>query len=255
MGDGRRRPWKIRALIDHRFEIGAVAVAAESSCGSARSDRGAIERRTICRAAQSGANDSSGTSDFSAQDRSIDRVAAVQFGGKLFLQKPMSPTQVLRSVMDLLQPASQPIASILAVDADAERLALLKTILEPQGLQLTCLADAAQFWEHLKAVQPDLLILDVDLPIVSGANLCQSVRQDSQWNWLPIVFLAAGNDAATVQQVFQAGADDCLFEPIDPAEISLRVLNRLKRSQLLRAQAETDVLTGIANRQQATQAF
>ncbi|NEQ23112.1 MAG: response regulator, partial [Microcoleus sp. SIO2G3] len=192
---------------------------------------------------------------FSAQDRSIDRVAAVQLGGQLFLQKPMQPAQVLRSVTEVLQPPSQPIAHILAVDADEQLLVQLKTTLEPQGLQLTCLSDPTQFWEHLKAVQPDLLILDAALPTLSGIELCQSVRQDAQWNWLPIVFLIASNDASTMQQVFTAGADDCLLKPIAPEELSLRVLNRLKRSQLLRTQAETDVLTGIANRQQATQAF
>ena len=192
---------------------------------------------------------------FSAQDRSSDRIAAVKLGGQLFLQKPMSPAQVLRAIAEVLQPPPQTSAHILAVDRDQQLLALLKAVLEPQGLQLTCLADTSEFWETLKGVQPDLLILDVDLPEVNGVELCQSVRQDIQWNWLPIVFLTTPSDPAIVQQVFAAGADDCLFKPPVPEDLSLRVLNRLQRSQLLRVQAETDVLTGIANRQQATQAF
>jgi diguanylate cyclase (GGDEF)-like protein len=190
---------------------------------------------------------------FSAQDTTIDRVAVVQTGGQLFLQKPATPAQVLRAVVEVLQPSID--TKVFAVDDDPQFLLALKALLEPQGIQLNCLENPYQFWETLKSVQPDLLILDINMPGISGFELCQSVRQDFQWNWLPILFLSAYTDADTLQQGFAIGADDYLTKPLVPVELSNRIFNRLKRSRLLRSQAEIDSLTGISNRQQATQAF
>lgn len=192
---------------------------------------------------------------FSAQDRSADRVTAAKLGGQMFVQKPTTPSQVLQAVAEVLQQSNPIDAKMLAVDDDPQTLAALKALLEPQGIQLTCLEDPTQFWETLKSIQPDLLILDINMPGLNGLDLCQSVRRDFQWNWLPIVFLTVRTDAEALQLVFAAGADDYVPKPIAPTELSIRILNRLKRSRLLRVQAETDILTGVANRQQATQAL
>jgi diguanylate cyclase (GGDEF)-like protein len=191
----------------------------------------------------------------SAQHWSLDRVAAAKSGGQIFLQKPTTASQVLQAVAEVLKQPNLMDAKVLAVDDDPQILAALRVLLEPQGMHLTCLEDPTYFWETLKSVQPDLLILDIMMPNVSGVELCQSVRQDVEWNWLPILFLTARTDAEMLQQVFASGADDCVIKPILPEELSVRVLNRLKRSQLLRTQAETDSITGIFNRQQGTQAL
>lgn len=192
---------------------------------------------------------------FSAQDKSADRLIALKLGGQLFLQKPTTPSQVLRAVVGLLQPSNCLDAKILAVDDDPQILLLLKEILEPEGISLTGLQDSSEFWETLKSIQPDLLILDINLSTLSGLDLCQSVRNDFQWSWLPILFLTGNADRETIQQVFAVGADDYVTKPIVDKELSIQVLNRLKRSRLLRSQAETDVLTGVNNRQQSTQAL
>jgi diguanylate cyclase (GGDEF)-like protein len=192
---------------------------------------------------------------FSAQDKSADRLTALKLGGQLFLQKPTTPFQVLRAVVGLLQPPNCLDAKILAVDDDPQVLLLLKEILEPEGISLTGLQDPSEFWETLKSIQPDLLILDINLATLSGLDLCQSVRNDFQWSWLPILFLTINADRETIQQVFAVGADDYVTKPILAKELSIQVLNRLKRSRLLRSQAETDVLTGVSNRQQSTQAL
>ncbi|OLP19749.1 hypothetical protein BST81_04235 [Leptolyngbya sp. 'hensonii'] len=192
---------------------------------------------------------------FSNHDGSADRISMVNSGAQIFLPKPIAPTEVLQAITEVLQ-LSEPLdAKVLAVDDDPQILALTRSILEPQGLQVTCLQDAGQFWEILKSTQPDLLILDVDMLVFSGLELCQSVRQDFQWNWLPVLFLSVKNDSATLRQLFNAGADDYISKPIVPDELLNRVCNRLKRSRLLRNQAQTDALTGVANRQQATQAM
>jgi diguanylate cyclase (GGDEF)-like protein len=152
-----------------------------------------------------------------------------------------------------LQPDRPTIVKIMAVDDDRLMLLMLKTVLEPWGVQLTSLQNPQQFWQTLATVQPDLLILDVELPEISGLELCQAVRNSPQWSWLPILFLSAHSQASVVHRVFEAGADDYVTKPIVPPELISRIFNRLERTRLLRSMAETDLLTGLLNRQRSTQ--
>jgi len=107
--------------------------------------------------------------------------------------------------------------------------------------------------EHVEQSNPDLLILDVEMPQVSGIELCQVVRNDPRWSELPVLFLSAHMDALTVNRVFTAGADDYVSKPILGPELIARVLNRLERTHILHRVAETDVLTGVANRRKFIQ--
>jgi DNA-binding response OmpR family regulator len=96
------------------------------------------------------------------------------------------------------------------------------------------------FWQTLKTVQPDLLILDVNLPQANGLELCRSVRQDFRWHWLPVVLLTDQQDSATRQQGYAAGADDFIAKANLTTELALRVLNRLNRSRSRRPTPEKD---------------
>ncbi|HST42763.1 MAG TPA: diguanylate cyclase, partial [Conexibacter sp.] len=78
-------------------------------------------------------------------------------------------------------------------------------------------------------------------------------RNDHRWATVPILFLTRHSDPATVHGVFAAGADDYLTKPIVPAELLARIRNRMERFALHRMLAETDVLTGVANRSSSTQ--
>lgn len=192
---------------------------------------------------------------FAAQEQLSDRLAAVQLGAKLFLSTTIAPAQVLHAVAKLLHELNWSVAKILVVDADPQTASSLKASLVRYPIELTALPDPAQFWETLKTVHPDLLILNAQFPNCDGLDLCQSVRQDSQWSWLPILVLTVEPTPDLLQRAFAAGADDYAIKPIDLPVLSTQIFNRLQRSRLLRSQAETDVLTELANRQQSTQAL
>ncbi|BAY37007.1 two-component hybrid sensor and regulator [Nostoc sp. NIES-2111] len=130
-------------------------------------------------------------------------------------------------------------AKVLAVDDDPQILALLQTLLHPWGLQVITLDDPRQFWEKLADVNPDLLILDVEMPHTNGIEICQVVRNDSQWSELPILFLTVHNDREIVNQVFSVGADDFVSKPIVGPELVTRIINRLERVKLLRKVSES----------------
>ena len=169
---------------------------------------------------------------FTAKENFADRVKVARLGGRGFLQKPVSPVEVIDAIARVLQQSSTPEAKLLIVDDDSQLLDFLRTLLEPWAFKLTLLDDPKQFWTTLEQSAPDLLILDVDMPELSGIDLCQVVRNDPRWSDLPVLFLSAYIDAQTVHQVFTAGADDYVNKPIVGPELVARVLNRLDRTKI-----------------------
>jgi PAS domain S-box-containing protein len=128
---------------------------------------------------------------------------------------------------------SQYQAEILVVDDDPKILALLETLLVPWGIKVYTVNHPKYFWEILKVTKPDLLILDVEMPEVSGIELCQAIRNDPDWSNLPILFLTVHTDTNIVNQVFTVGADDFVNKPIVGPELVTRIINRLERVRLL----------------------
>ena len=190
---------------------------------------------------------------FTEQPDLTERLEVARLGGRTFLQKSAPPAQVLETVGQVLHQADRAKGRVLVVDDDPVLLAIVRSLLEPWGLKITCLADPQQFWEMLEATSPDLLILDIEMPQISGIELCQIVRNDSRWSGLPILFLTAHSDADTVNQVFSVGADDFVSKPIVGPELVTRIINRLERIRFLQNLAETDPLTKLVTRQKATQ--
>ncbi|MDQ2695511.1 MAG: response regulator [Pseudomonadota bacterium] len=187
------------------------------------------------------------------RDAFAERVEVARLGGRGYLQKPLSTAQVLEAVSLVLQRPRSATAHILAVDDDPQVLALLRSLLAPQDMRLTALEDPRQFWETLREAGPDLLILDMEMPYLSGIELCRVVRNDPRWRTLPVLFMTAFASAEVVQRLFAAGADDFVAKPIVGPELVARINNRLERARLLREVAETDPLTGLANRHKSVQ--
>ena len=188
-----------------------------------------------------------------SHDRLTDRLEVAQLGGHSFLHKPLPPAQVLKAIAQAAQQAETAKQRVMVVDEDLQILATLKEFLEPWGLSVTTLNNPQRFWETLKSCSPDLLILDVKMPAVSGVELCQIIRNNSRWGRLPIIFLTAHTDAAIVNQMFSVGADDFVSKPIVGPELVSRIINRLERLKLLQNAAETDYLTKLSNRHKSTQ--
>lgn len=171
---------------------------------------------------------------FTAQESFTQRVKVARLGGRGFLQKPVTPAQAMEAISQLLQQSSKTEAKLLLVDDDPQILDVVRTLLEPWGFNLTLLDDPQQFWDTLEQTAPDLLILDVEMPELSGIDLCQVVRNDPRWSELPVLFLSARTDIETIQSVFTVGADDYVSKPIVGPELVARILNRLERTKILR---------------------
>jgi diguanylate cyclase (GGDEF)-like protein len=177
-----------------------------------------------------------------------DRLEVARLGGHAFVHKSLPSSEILKVAYQTLSQQKPPEGRVMIVDDDPKMLATLSALLSPWGLHVTTLADPQQFWQVLEASVPDLLILDVKMPDFNGIELCQIVRNDSQWSQLPVLFLSACQDRETLYQVFTAGADDYVQKPVVGPELIARIFNRLERTKILRELSETDQLTGVTNR-------
>ncbi|WP_041619663.1 response regulator [Stanieria cyanosphaera] len=199
----------------------------------------------------------------SAEDQLAQRIAIARAGASGFLVKSFTAKEIGDTVTQLLQHSRQPHYSyqenpttqILVVDDDPIFLNAIETLLEPWGMQVTTLDQPLRFWELMQKTKPDLLILDVEMPQINGIELCQAIRNDPNWQELPVFFLTAHRDAETIQQVFAVGADDYITKPLVGVELLARITNRLERNRWLQNLSTKDTLTGLMNQPQSNRAL
>ncbi|MEO1005054.1 MAG: response regulator [Cyanobacteria bacterium J06638_38] len=181
-----------------------------------------------------------------------NRLAVSRAGANCFLAKPVTPNIIWQTTSKLSQQQQIATTSILIVDDDLVFLDALRSLLKPWGIRVNTLEQPSRFWEVLQVSQPDLVILDVEMPAINGIELCQALRSDPDWQELPVLFLTAKQDAKTIQQIFASGGDDYICKPVVGAELIARINNRQERSRLIHHLATQDRLTGLTNRSQSS---
>jgi DNA-binding response OmpR family regulator len=166
---------------------------------------------------------------------SLDQ-AVTQLGTYIIID-PASTTDIMEAISGAIEVAESSQTHILVVDDDLKILAILQALLMPWGLKVTTLSDPQKIWEVLPVAKPDLLILDIEMPIVSGLEVCKAIRNHEAWSYLPIIFLTAYSEANLIQQVFAIGADDFVTKPVVGPEIISRIANLMERQQVKKIKA------------------
>lgn len=162
-------------------------------------------------------------------DQEIDRVEVARRGGRGFLARSLEPSDTIAAALDLRERVRIHGTRVLVVDDDAIVLSLLESVLTEADIGVTTCQDPGHFWQRLGEVCPDLVLLDFEMPGISGPDLCRTLRNETRWAALPVVFLTARTDAESVRAVFDAGADDYLSKPFVGPEVIARIANRLER--------------------------
>jgi len=193
---------------------------------------------------------------FASSDGILEtRMAALDAGGSRFFEKPLSDESLTALAQDLVALAAQVAGRVLIVDDDPDVVQLYALLLRGAGIEVTSLPSTEGIVEELERLRPDVLLLDVDLPEISGLDVCRALRMSPQFQLLPILMVTARCDAATRLSAFRAGATDVVTKPVIPEELSARVGLQLERIRLLRERADRDALSGLLLRRALIEAF
>ena len=118
---------------------------------------------------------------------------------------------------------------ILVVDDEPDLLELVRFNLDRAGYQVDVAETGSRALERLQRSVPDLLVLDLMLPDLSGEEICRRVRADPALADLPVIMLTAKGEEVDRVVGFELGADDYVTKPFSPRELALRVKAVLRR--------------------------
>ena len=123
-------------------------------------------------------------------------------------------------------------ARILVVDDVAKNVKLLADLLSVKGYTAITAASGPEALERLATDAPDLILLDVMMPGMSGYEVCQAIRANPAHSMLPIVLVTALDPSQERAKGLEAGADDFLSKPVNQAELLARVKSLLRIKHL-----------------------
>jgi two-component system cell cycle response regulator len=141
---------------------------------------------------------------------------------------------------------------VLIIDDSSEALAVAHARLaNEESLTILCAEGGRRGLEAIKAERPDLVLLDVDMPDISGFDLCKMMKSDPELCMIPIIFLTGSGNAEDKIRGLDLGAVDYIAKPFDAFELRARVRAALRTKHfqdLLIEYAHIDPLTSLPNR-------
>jgi DNA-binding response OmpR family regulator len=167
---------------------------------------------------------------FTARDHYSDRLRAAQLGGSVFLQKPVAPSLVITTVLQVNAQSDPEEISLMQVNADTDASTTIELQLKSWKFRWASADTARQCWAQLPAFKPDLLLIDADLPSCSGFDLCQVVRHEPCWYNLPVIFMVASFAPDIIRQICAVGGSACIVKPVAEADLISRILYCFKNS-------------------------
>lgn len=140
-------------------------------------------------------------------------------------------------------------ATIMMVDDEIIIVETLENLLEDAGYKhFVSTTNPKEAIELMQTKKPDIVLLDVMMPEVTGLDLLETMGTDAELQHLPSIIITAATDSATKLKALELGATDVLNKPVDPSELALRVRNTLATKANQDRLMKYDVLTGLPNR-------
>jgi diguanylate cyclase (GGDEF)-like protein len=140
-------------------------------------------------------------------------------------------------------------STIMMIDDECTTIEMVQVYLEDVGYQRFCsLEDSSRALAAIEEQRPDVLLLDLVMPGVSGFDILKQVRAHTRLCHLPVIVITSSSDSQTKLQALDCGATDFLAKPVDPSELALRVRNTLAAKAYQDQLAFYDASTGLPNR-------
>lgn len=109
---------------------------------------------------------------------------------------------------------------ILIVDDNDDIISTYRVVLERMGYGVVAAHDGRECLEEIEEIKPDLVLLDVLLPGLSGTEVCRSIKETAQTKDIPVVAITASMSGETRNRMAEVGADDFLLKPLDVSDLN-----------------------------------
>jgi len=119
------------------------------------------------------------------------------------------------------------INSILIVDDNPKNLQVLGKLLQYENFEVEFAIDGQSALDWMEAKKFDLMLLDINMPVISGFEVCKKIRSNPKFDKIPIIFLTADIDRESILKGFELGAQDYVTKPFDSRELIMRVKTHL----------------------------
>ncbi|MBP8184806.1 MAG: diguanylate cyclase [Pseudomonas sp.] len=173
------------------------------------------------------------------------RLRAVRIGVAGFFNKPVN-FSALESRLDgiFAQQRGEPFR-VLIIDDDIELSKRYRLVLDNAGMQVETLSQPENIDRVMHNFNPEVVLLDVHMPLCSGPELAQIIRFNDAWLRVPIVYLSAETDISKQIKALLKAGDDFVTKPISDNSLVASVLARAQRARLLSNALSRDSLTGL----------
>lgn len=118
-------------------------------------------------------------------------------------------------------------AKIMIVDDDTETLQLLESMVKMQGHETVCVQESRNAMDVVISFSPDLVLLDIMMPDISGIDICKSIKSNPHTNKIKVMMVSALSDERTRKDSQNAGADQFVTKPVLPRIFAQQIKNLL----------------------------
>jgi diguanylate cyclase (GGDEF)-like protein len=173
---------------------------------------------------------------FISQHDSFDlRLASVRAGGNHFLHKPLDIPRLIALLHSELNLAPVEPYRVMIVDDDQDLLDLYDSILGGAGYSVRTADDAQNALSLLDQFQPELVLIDVSMPVCNGIELGRIIRQHEEFSTIPLLFMSAVADTDMQLACARLANDEFISKPIEPWRLLMMVKSRVMKGRQLRS--------------------